>query len=130
MTTGGCLCGQLRYGCDPTKVVTAFHCHCKDCQRVTGSGKATVAMFPQAAVDIQGEVKTFASRGTDGSHVTRGFCPHCGSQLFTFVEEIAGQVFIKAGTMDVSDWLEVNLNSAWLGPDPNVPGVPKNPPAD
>ena len=23
----------------------SLHCHCKDCQRVTGSGKATVILF-------------------------------------------------------------------------------------
>ena len=79
MQKGHCLCGSVQYEFDETQVGMALHCHCKDCQRVTGSGKATVIMFPQDAVNIDGEYKTFASRGFDGSHVNRGFCPTCGS---------------------------------------------------
>jgi len=136
MTEGGCLCGELRYTCDESAAVTALHCHCKDCQRVTGSGKATVVMFPESGVSIRGDYKTFSSLGTDGSHVNRGFCANCGSQLFTFVDEIPGHVFIKAGTMDSSAWLTVDLtcwaSSApdWSTPDPAIPAVPQNPPAN
>src|SRR6056300_637762 len=100
MSHGSCLCGAIKFEFDENAVTTAFHCHCKDCQRVTGSGKATVAMFPETAVKIVGEIKTYSNLGTDGSHVKRGFCPNCGSQMFTFVEEIPDHVFIKAGTMD------------------------------
>ena len=63
MQRGHCLCGSVQYEFDETQVGMALHCHCKDCQRVTGSGKATVIMFPQDAVKIEGEYKTFASRG-------------------------------------------------------------------
>ena len=134
MSHGSCLCGAIKFEFDENAVTTAFHCHCKDCQRVTGSGKATVAMFPETAVKIVGEIKTYSNRGTDGSHVKRGFCPNCGSQMFTFVEEIPDHVFIKAGTTDDSNWLKVALNcwtdsaSQWLPADDNIPGVAKNPP--
>ncbi|MEM1189420.1 MAG: GFA family protein [Pseudomonadota bacterium] len=134
MNTGGCLCGEIRYEFEQDSCVMALHCHCKDCQRVTGSGKATVVMFPRESVTISGAYKTFANSGTDGSHVKRGFCPTCGSQMFTFVEEIPDHVFIKAGTMDDSEWVSVSLNcwessaSAWSPPDAAVEGVDKNPP--
>ncbi len=134
MAHGQCLCGDISYTYEEDSMVSAFHCHCKDCQRVTGSGKATVGMFPDSAVSIDGEFKTYASIGTDGSHVKRGFCPTCGSQMFTFVKEIPGHTFIKAGGMDNSDHLNVALNcwtksaSAWSMPDDNVPGVEANPP--
>ena len=42
METGGCLCRKVRYKFDREKIVSAGHCHCKDCQKVTGSGKATI----------------------------------------------------------------------------------------
>ena len=74
---------------------------------MTGSGKATVILFPLDAVNIEGEYKTYASRGFEGSHVNRGFCPNCGSQMFTFVDEIPGMVFIKAGGMEDTSWLSV-----------------------
>jgi len=135
MDQGGCLCGEIRYEYDPKCADIAFHCHCKDCQRVTGSGKATVVMFPESAVKISGTYKTFASMGTDKSHIQRGFCPNCGSQMFTFVQEIPGKLFIKAGTFDASAWVKVALNcwessaSDWLPPDDSIAGVTHNPPA-
>lgn len=135
MNQGGCLCGEVRYQYDPECTEVAFHCHCKDCQRVTGSGKATVVMFAASAVHISGRYKTYASMGTDNSHIKRGFCPNCGSQMFTFVQEIPNMLFIKAGTFDTSEWLNVQLNcwessaAPWLLPDHLIPGVEKNPPA-
>ncbi|MEL0162990.1 MAG: hypothetical protein VW842_08950, partial [Halieaceae bacterium] len=44
MQKGHCLCGNVQYEFDETQVGFGLHCHCKDCQRVTGSGKATVIM--------------------------------------------------------------------------------------
>ncbi|MDP4744884.1 MAG: GFA family protein [Porticoccaceae bacterium] len=135
MDQGGCLCGAIRYQYDPTHAEVAIHCHCKDCQRVTGSGKATVVMFPESAVTIDGVYKTYANIGTDKSHVNRGFCPNCGSQMFTFVQEIPDKLFIKAGTFDASDWVKVTLNcwassaAHWLEPDRLIESVAQNPTA-
>ena len=39
---GRCQCGDITYTLDKNKVISAHHCHCKDCQRTTGSGKATI----------------------------------------------------------------------------------------
>ena len=107
MQKGHCLCEQVQYEFDETQVGFGLHCHCKDCQRVTGSGKATVILFPLDAVNIEGEYKTYASMVFEGSHVNRGFGPNCGSQMFTFVDEIPGMVFIKAGGMEDTSWLSV-----------------------
>ena len=112
MITGSCLCGQLSYELDETKTEAQLHCHCRDCQKVTGSGKATIVMLPRENLRLSGEHKLYKSRGTDGSHVARGFCPICGSQMLTFVEEIPDHVFVKAGTMDDSSWVKIN-SSFW-----------------
>ena len=45
-TEGRCLCGAYHYQFDREQVVSAHHCHCKDCQKMTGSGKATIVMVP------------------------------------------------------------------------------------
>ena len=135
MQKGHCLCGSVQYEFDETQAAMKLHCHCKDCQRVTGSGKATVIMFPQDAVNIEGEYKTFASRGFDGSHVNRGFCLTCGSQMFTFVDEIPGQMFIKAGGMEDTSWLSIDFTCwtstarDWMPPDDTMPGFEQNPAA-
>lgn len=133
MGKGSCLCGDISYRYEASQSATALHCHCRDCQKVTGSGKATIVMFPEDAVAIDGTFKQYSCLGSDGSHVNRGFCPRCGSQMFTHVDEIPGMLFIKAGTMEDSSWVQVALNcwestaSVWSPADDSVPGVAKNP---
>ena len=133
MGKGSCLCGDISYQYEASQSATALHCHCRDCQKVTGSGKATIVMFPEDAVVIDGTFKQYSSLGSDGSHVNRGFCPRCGSQMFTHVDEIPGMLFIKAGTMEDSSWVQVALNcwestaSVWSPADDSVQGVAKNP---
>ena len=133
MASGGCLCGDVTYQYNSGDAAAALHCHCRDCQKVTGSGKATIVMFPQNAIEISGQFKQYGSIGSDGSHVHRGFCPRCGSQMFTHIDEMPGLMFIKAGTMEDSSWVEVSLNcwestaSMWSPADNRLPGVPRNP---
>jgi hypothetical protein len=43
--TGGCLCGRVRYSIDGEPPVTGV-CHCKDCQRETGSAFAVAIVVP------------------------------------------------------------------------------------
>lgn len=136
MITGSCLCGQLHYELDKTQAGAAFDCHCRDCQKVTGSGKATVVHLPEAALKLTGEHKIYEKKGTDGSTVRRGFCPSCGSQMLTFIAEIPGFVFVKAGTMDDSSWISVQAAcwtasaSHWSPVNPSIPGFLGNPPAN
>ncbi|EED36610.1 glutathione-dependent formaldehyde-activating, GFA [Luminiphilus syltensis NOR5-1B] len=134
MITGSCLCGEVSYQLDETQAKSALHCHCRDCQKVTGSGKATVVFLPDDAISIEGSYSRYFKIGTDGSHVHRGFCPSCGSQLFTFVEEMPGAVFVKAGTMDDASWVNVEA-SCWSGSanpwsplDTKIPHFEGNPP--
>ena len=133
MADGGCLCGDVTYRYEASDASAALHCHCRDCQRVTGSGKATIIMFPESAIEITGSFKQYGCLGSDGSHVNRGFCPRCGSQMFTHIDEMPGLMFIKAGTMDDSSWVNVSLNcwvstaSPWSPADSDLPGAPRNP---
>ena len=110
--TGGCLCGRVRYAFPQASVISAHHCHCKDCQKSTGSGKATIIVLPVEALQIEGEVKTFTVVGSDGSHVTRGFCGDCGSPLLSYVAEMPEIKFIKAGSLDDSSWVSIT-SSYW-----------------
>jgi hypothetical protein len=90
---------------DSSKVISAHHCHCKDCQKSTGSGKATIVMIPEEDLTLSGNLKFYTVTGTAGSHISRGFCEECGSPVISFVEENAGIKFIKAGTLNDSSWL-------------------------
>lgn len=110
--SGSCLCGQYHYEFERDQVMSAHHCHCRDCRKVTGSGKATIVMIPSESLNATGELQTYTVTGTDGAHVTRGFCPTCGSGLVSHLEEMPGTRFIKAGTLEDSSWLTVD-SSFW-----------------
>ncbi len=133
MTTGGCLCGSFRYQFDREQAISAHHCHCKDCQKVTGSGKATIIMVPTQALSTEGEISTYTVTGTDGGHVTRGFCPSCGSQLISYLEEMPATRFVKAGTLDDGSWVVVDSSfwscsaEPWSPVDSSSPAFEKNP---
>lgn len=134
--TGGCLCTQYNYEFDQEQVVSAHHCHCRDCQTMTGSGKATIVMVPTEALNDSGDLKTYTVIGTDGSHVTRGFCPNCGSQILSYVEELPTLRFIKAGTLKDSSWVKIDSSfwsctaESWSPVDADVLSFDKNPPLD
>ena len=108
--TGRCQCGEVTYSLNKDKIISGHHCHCKDCQRTTGSGKATILFIAKKYVDLNGELKYFESKGTSGSHVRRGFCPICGSGVLSYTKELSHILFVKAGTLDDSSWVKVDSN--------------------
>ena len=130
---GGCLCGKIEYEFDSSKVISAHHCHCKDCQRITGSGKATIIFIAKKYVDLKGEPKYFESKGTSGSHVRRGFCSTCGSGILSYARELPHILFIKAGTLDDSSWVKIDSNfftksaNDWNKPDESIKCFEGNP---
>ena len=133
METGGCLCRKVRYKFDREKIVSAGHCHCKDCQKVTGSGKATIIFIPTESLMINDKYKIYSVVGTDGTNVHRGFCPSCGSPIISFVTEQPNLRFIKAGSLDDSTWVKTESSfwstsaCEWDPIDINLPSFPYNP---
>ena len=111
--TGGCLCGAMRYRFDREAVIAASNCHCTDCQRSTGSGMATILFVPTEALEIEGDLTFYTVVGSAGSHVSRGFCPTCGSPVISRVDEDPATRFIKAGSLDDSTWVSVR-SSFWV----------------
>ena len=92
---GGCLCGNFKYQFSQSDVISAHHCHCTDCQKSTGSGKATIVMIPDESLVAEGSLKFYTVKGTAGSHISRGFCENCGSPVISFVEENSSTKFMN-----------------------------------
>jgi len=111
--TGGCACGAIRFGFDRERVLGASHCHCRDCQRATGSAFATFCGVPDAAFTLEGTPRAFSVKGASGRDVTRSFCGECGSQLFSEVGVMPGFHFVKTGVLDDASW--VRPTSAYWG---------------
>lgn len=76
--TGGCLCGALRYTASAAPFAVDY-CHCRMCQRSTGSVVGVWMDFKAQQVEWQGRaaLQEYAS----SEFARRGFCATCGSTL-------------------------------------------------
>jgi len=96
---GGCHCGSIRYQAKGVPVVVA-HCHCKDCQRLSGAGHSTGAMFSAIDVQLSGPVEEYLLDANNGNGVTKGFCGNCGSQIFGRNNGSPDYITIALGAFD------------------------------
>jgi hypothetical protein len=88
---GGCECGDIRYRMSEPIVVNC--CHCRQCQRFSGSAFAINAMIEADPVELlQGQVET-----VDGV----SSCPSCRVRLWS-THRFFGEAlrFVHAGTLD------------------------------
>ena len=96
---GGCACGAIRYECDADPVIM-MNCHCRDCQKASGSAYAAIVVVPKAAVQIYGAPRYHKVVGQSGKTTERGFCPNCGSQLTVASERRPDVIGLQAGSLD------------------------------
>jgi hypothetical protein len=106
---GGCLCGQVRYSANADPVFVGV-CHCKHCQKQTGTAFSVLVGIPKSALAVVGRLKTFHDTGDSGQPVNRNFCPECGSPIFSDATAIPSVAFIKAGTLDDTTWLDPKIH--------------------
>jgi hypothetical protein len=57
-------------------------CHCRACQRRTGSTFGVGAFFPREAVAVSGRHSEYDRPADSGFRVLHHFCPDCGSTVF------------------------------------------------
>ena len=70
--TGGCSCGAVRYEIT-AEPIRSFQCQCRDFQRDTGAGHASVMVFPTAAMQIAGDVVENLRTADSGAQKRKGF---------------------------------------------------------
>src|SRR5262245_52451361 len=100
MLTGHCLCGAVHYESTGPTLFSAV-CHCRDCQRASGSGGVPILSVPKASFTSSGPpVKQSRVRGGSGLLAVRNFCSECGSLLFGTPESAPEMVTIYAGSLD------------------------------
>ena len=97
--TGGCACGAVRYRIT-AEPGFSFHCQCRQCQRASGTGHASLFVVPKNSVSVEGEVKFYAQTADDGATISRGFCPHCGSPMLGESTGHTDVLIITAGSLD------------------------------
>ncbi len=79
--TAQCHCGSLRIIAtgDPDRV---YLCHCKACQRRTGTAFHFGATYLKERVRLDGERKVYERDADSGNRIRFHFCPNCGSTLY------------------------------------------------
>ena len=93
---GGCACGAIRYEvqADP---VAMLNCHCRDCQRGSGTAYGAFLAVPKGAVEVRGEPRYYRTVGKSGRAVERGFCVTCGCPVMTRLERV---IALPAASLD------------------------------
>lgn len=106
MTTGGCLCGAVRYTLT-TAPKELGACHCGMCRKFSGGIELGVEVPADGITfDSDDTLRTYAS----SDWAERGFCATCGSSLFwrlTVSGPMQGLFSLSAGSLDSLDGLEL-----------------------
>ena len=98
--TGGCLCGAIRYELTAEPVFSLL-CHCRDCQRQSGSGYIAAMRVPVAGFRIvEGAPKLYRRPADSGNQVGRAFCGDCGTALYVQVDTRPDIIGLRAPTLD------------------------------
>ncbi|HRD78004.1 MAG TPA: GFA family protein [Hyphomicrobiaceae bacterium] len=104
---GGCLCGEIRYETtgEPARIV---FCHCRFCQRATGTSFLLEAMFARSDFRIlKGEPRRYELTSVgSGKQVVVNLCANCGTKLFLDLERVPNDIGLYTGTYDDPNWFE------------------------
>lgn len=134
-TEGGCLCKAVRFSVEGPPLATRV-CWCRLCQYLSGGNGMVSVCFRSEGLNVNGKVHWFESTADSGNRMERGFCPACGTPLFSKTEARPHLIFIRAGALDDPNlvapqqtiWTEEAPNWACFNPDvPQVPGQPPPP---
>lgn len=108
---GGCTCGALRYRIRSAPIIVHC-CHCRWCQRETGSAFVINAMIESDRVELlQGEPATVPvpSQSGKGQRIVR--CPTCWIALWSHYPGGGDEIsFVRVGTLDDPDALPPDIH--------------------
>ncbi len=130
---GGCGCGALRYEIAAEPFQTN-DCHCRQCQKDSGTGHGSYMAFPLGAAVLTGEARSFDFTGDQGTVKRRAFCPQCGTPVYILFPAMPDLIVIRAGTLDepalyrpqMAFWAEAAQD--WDRPDATLPTFARMPP--
>ncbi|MBL1262622.1 GFA family protein [Methylomicrobium sp. RS1] len=129
--TGGCLCGTVRYeiGAKPVRMV---NCHCRTCQKSSGSPYMALLFVPASALKVNGNYREFPTAAASGNTVYRAFCPQCGTPLFgrnsafTQLRPVAAMSLDDPGLYRPELDMWVADAQSWDSMNPDLPKYPGN----
>jgi len=127
---GGCTCRRVRYRM-ATRPLFVNCCHCRWCQRETGTAFALNAMIESDRVQLlQGEVEMVDTPSLSGKGQKIARCSHCRIALWSHYAGAGEAVkFVRVGTLDNPDLLPPDIHiytcskQPWVVLPPGMPAV-------
>ena len=107
---GGCACGHVRYrlGSEPMFV---HCCHCRDCQRQTGSAFAINALIETDRIPLlSGAPEPVPVPTESGRPHDIHRCPHCHTALWSDYGRRPSLRFVRVGTLDDPDAIRPDVH--------------------
>jgi hypothetical protein len=97
---GGCACGALRYRMESAPLFTHC-CHCRDCQRQTGSAFVINALIEtDRLTPLAGEPQPYTIPTDSGRPHDVYRCPACGTAVWSDYGRRPYLRFVRTGTLD------------------------------
>jgi hypothetical protein len=105
---GGCLCGRTRYAVR-SQPVRVWICHCRFCQRATGSAYLIDPHFEQEDFELLTDAPaTYPHRSTGSGRLLKvHFCDTCGTKLYLTFEH-HDRIGLFGGTFDEPGWFDIS----------------------
>jgi hypothetical protein len=108
---GGCACGALRYKLTADPLIV-HACHCRDCQRLTGSAFVTNIWIERKFVEAGSAMpKSFKLTAGSGKHHEVFFCDRCGTYLWSKYYASPGDtLLVRVGTLDHPEAIQPDVH--------------------
>jgi hypothetical protein len=107
---GGCACGKMRYRL-ASRPMFVHCCHCRDCQRQTGSAFVINALIETDRVEkLAGETKAVPVPTDSGRPHEIHRCPACETALWSHYGGVHRMSFVRVGALDDPSALPPNVH--------------------
>jgi len=129
---GGCTCGHVRYRLT-SKPMIVHACHCRWCQRETGTAHALNAVYEaERVVHTANEPEIIDTPSASGKGQRIARCPRCKVAVWSNYPQ-AGPIvrFVRVGTMDDPDRCPPDIHiftsskQPWVTLPPSARAVPE-----
>jgi len=129
---GGCTCREVRYRLTACPMIV-HGCHCRWCQRQTGSALAINALIETDRVAlVRGAPREATLQSPSGTGQIVARCPTCGVTLWSHYSGLGRLVaFMRVGALDDPDafppdvHIYTSTKQPWLTLPPDRPAVPE-----
>jgi len=128
---GGCTCGAVRYRLQGPPLIVHC-CHCRGCQRETGTAFALNALIEaQRLIVLQGVPRSVLTPSASGRGQKIVRCPTCEVAVWSHYAGAGAAIcFVRVGTLDAPDALAPDIHiyteskQSWVVLPPNARAVP------